>query len=388
MPTKTTDRLAEIRARVARRTAEAPDQADEITPAPAQNPDDALAAASAHFFGTVEQIIQSRPVQRIPIGHIAPDNRPEMRQARLIPLPEELLAPRQNAPIYQAMIDELRALGQSLLERQIQPIIVYPGTSSIYPAARYLIMVGHRRWTAASLAGLDALDAVVVEAPTPTERVRIQYAENEAREDFSDMERAWALTQMKEALGDATPWEAVEEQFRISRTRRHELTRLLAFTRSQQQQIALLRLQETQIRSLHSAVRAGELAPMQVDTVLGRLSEIAVDRAAAPAQSQAGGTAIEAAFPRRNGIDAPTVARLVARARRLAPEGSKEPSPRWLQPLRDQLAHASKGLGRARDRVAMLSDEEARALMVDLAQLTERLEAVNKALLQRKAKIF
>jgi ParB/RepB/Spo0J family partition protein len=308
-----------------------------------------------------------------------------MRQARLIPLPEALLADDPSVPAYRTMVDELRALGQSLRERQIQPIIVYPGTSSLYPAARYLIMVGHRRWTAASLAGLDALDAVVVEAPTPTERVRIQYAENEAREDFSDMERAWALTQMKTALGDTAPWEAVEEQFRISRTRRHELTRLLTFTPSQQQQIALLRLQETQIRSLHSAVRAGELPPMQVDNVLGRLSEIAAERATAPAQNEPGGTATEGALPRRNGIDAPTVARLVARARRAAPEAVKEASPRWLQPLRDQLVHASKGLERARDRVAMLNDEDAGALIADLAQLTERLKEVNEALRQRES---
>ena len=122
-----------------------------------------------------------------------------------------------------------------------------------------------------------------------------------------------------------------------------------------------------------------------MDNVLGRLSEIAVDRATAPAQNEPGGTVTEGAFPRRNGIDAPTVARLVARARRSAPEGSKEPSPRWLQPLRDQLVHASKGLGRARDRVAMLNDKEADALMADLAQLTEQLAGVNEALRQRKS---
>ncbi len=98
MPSKTTDRLAEIRARVARRTVETPIHADEMTPAPSQSPDDALAAASAHFFGAAEQIIQSRPVQRLPIGQIAPDSRPEMRQARLIPLPDELLAQGQSVP--------------------------------------------------------------------------------------------------------------------------------------------------------------------------------------------------------------------------------------------------------------------------------------------------
>ena len=188
---------------------------------------------------------------------------------------------------------------------------------------------------------------------------------------------------MKDALGDTAAWEAVEEQFRISRTRRHELTRLLAFTQPQQQQIALLHLQETQIRSLHSAIRGGELPPMQVDNVLGRLAEIAAERATLPAQNDSGGTT--PAGLRRSGIDAPTVARLVARARRAAPTGAKEPSPRWLQLLRDQMAHASKGLGRARDRVAMLNDEEADALTAELALLTNRLEEVNEALRQRKS---
>ena len=86
---------------------------------------------------------------------------------------------------------------------------------------------------------------------------------------------------------------------------------------------------------------------MHVDNVLGRLSEIAAERA--------------------------------------APTGAKEPSPRWLQLLRDQMVHTGKGLGRARDRVAMLNDEEADALMAELELLTKRLEEVNEALRQRKS---
>ena len=54
-------------------------------------------------------------------------------------------------------------------------------------------------------------------------------AENEDREEFSDMERAWSLQQMKQALSDA-PWEEVETRLQLSRTRRHQLIRLLAFT--------------------------------------------------------------------------------------------------------------------------------------------------------------
>ncbi len=42
------------------------------------------AAASAHFLGVAEQIVQNKVVERIPVGHIAPDLRPEMRQARLL----------------------------------------------------------------------------------------------------------------------------------------------------------------------------------------------------------------------------------------------------------------------------------------------------------------
>jgi ParB/RepB/Spo0J family partition protein len=187
----------------------------------------------AHFLGVAEHIIKSKVVEQLPVGHIAPDLRPEMRQPRQLPSPEELLQGNQPAPAYRELVAELMALGQSLKEQQIQSIIVYLGASDSYPVARYLILVGHRRWTAAMLSGIEYLDAVVVEAPTAIDRVRVQYVENEAREEFSDLERTWALTQMKHALGDA-PWKAVEVQFGISRSRRHELTRMPAFTQTQQ----------------------------------------------------------------------------------------------------------------------------------------------------------
>ena len=99
------------------------------------------------------------------------------------------------------LMAELLELGQSLKERQIQPVVVYPGTSETYPAARYLLLVGHGRWTAASLVQLETLDAVIVAPPMAIEHVAVQYAENEARADFfqygaylepdTDEARAW-----------------------------------------------------------------------------------------------------------------------------------------------------------------------------------------------------
>jgi ParB/RepB/Spo0J family partition protein len=344
--------------------------------APELSTDNAVAAVSAHFGAALEGLVQNRVVQQIPIGHIAPDTRPEMRQPRLLPAPDDLIEHGQPVPAYRELVAELLTLGLSLKEQQIQPIVVYLGTSTIYPAARYLILVGQRRWTAAHLVGLDSLDAIVVEPPTPAERVRLQYAENEDREEFSDMERAWTLLQMKQALSDA-PWEEVEVRLQMSRARRQQLLRLTAFTPSQQQQIARMRLQETQIRSLHSGVRNEELAAAQVDAILYRLAQIATERAAAVAA--AASVAAGGPPPRRSGIDGPTIARLVARALRIGPPTAAvaaAPTPRWLTPLREQLVRTNQGVQRAMKRVEMLGPADMDGLLSDLGQLIESLTAL------------
>lgn len=316
-----------------------------------------IADVQAHFGGDLSQLVRDRRVQRIPVGHIAPDVRQEMRQPRLLPTPDEIMPAGVPAPIYAILAAELLDLGRSLRERQIQPIIVYAGVNSTYPAARYLILVGQRRWTAACLVGMESLDAIVVDVPTPTERIRIQYAENEDREEFSDMERAWALQHMKAAIGDA-PWEDVEARLQISRTRRHQLIRLLAFTPEQQQVVARIRLQETQIRPLHMAARNLELSELQVNGVLRRLAEIAAERTARPVSDEADATN---AAPQREGVDGPTVARLVARAKRNS--ATVPATPRWLPLLQEQLERTRQALQRAGKRADMLGDDNATSLI-------------------------
>ncbi len=365
MPPKAADRIKAMQERAA---ALAPQLAQPAEPAPASTPDTALAAVSAHFGAALDPIVRKRAIQPLPVGYVATDTRPVMRQPRLLPLPEDLIVNGQPAPAYRELVLELFALGQSLKERQIQPIVVYPGASETYPAARYLILVGQRRWTAACLVGLDSLDAIVVDPPAPADRVRIQYAENEDREEFSDMERAWTLLQMKQAMNDAT-WEDVEERLQMSRSRRQQLLRLTAFTSAQQEQIARLRLQETQIRTLHTGVRNEELSAAQVDAILFRLAQIATERAAAVAAAaeHAAGSP-----PRRAGIDGPTIARLVARAQRSsAPMAAvtATPTPRWLPLLRDQLARANQAIQRASGRAGTLGAADTDALVDDLAQL-------------------
>ncbi|NTU81308.1 MAG: hypothetical protein HGA45_18345, partial [Chloroflexales bacterium] len=184
-------------------------------------------------------------------------------------------------------------------------------------------------------------------------------AENEDRADFTDMERAWALHQMKEALGDA-PWEEVERRFRLSSTRRHELTRLLSFTAPQQHAIAQLRLRENQLEPLHQAVRAGELRPEQVDMVLGQIRERAT------ALSQSGERA-------GAGVDLTMIGRMLAGVRR-AEAAPPARAPQWLAPLRDKLSRTAKDLKRLHPRFAELGDEDRAALHRDLVALMEALE--------------
>jgi ParB/RepB/Spo0J family partition protein len=379
MPTKAADRIQAMRERAA---ALGPQSSlVEADAASAPTPDTAVAAVSAHFGAALDPLVRNRTVQQIPIGHIAPDMRPEMRQPRLLPPLNELTDNGQPTPAYRELVGELLTLGHSLKQQQIQPIVVYPGLSAVYPAARYLILVGQRRWTAANLVDMERIDAVVVDPPTPADRVRIQYTENEDREEFSDMERAWALQQMKLALNDA-PWEQVEDRLRMSRARRQQLLRLMAFTAAQQEQIARLRLQETQIRRLHTGVRNEELMPAQVDAILYRLSQIASERAAALAAAAAEHPT-GSPPPRRAGIDGPTIARLVARAQR---SGSPlatvtaAPTPRWLPPLHEQLARTNQAIQRANGRIDTLGPADMETLLSDLGVLLTNLTSLMASL--------
>ena len=374
MPSKTADRIKAMQERAAALSPHA-------DPAPVSveqtTPDTAVAAVSAHFGAALDPLVRDRAVQSLPIGHIAPDMRPDMRQPRLLPPPEELIEQGQPVPAYRELVAELMTLGASLKERQIQPIVVYPGTSDAYPAARYLILVGQRRWTAALLVGMTTIDAVIVEPPTVADRVRIQYAENEDREEFSDMERAWALLQMKQALDNA-PWEEVEARLQMSRARRQQLLRLTALTPTQQQQVARLRLQETQLRTLHTGVRNEELQPAQVDAILFRLAQIAAERAAALATAAAEHNA-GSPPPRRVGIDGPTIARLVARAQRTSSPlaaVAAAPTQRWLPPLHEQLVRTNQGLQRAIGRIDTLGPADTELLLGDLGTLLTNLTSI------------
>src|SRR5262249_56155125 len=187
MPSKTADRIKAMQERAAALTPQS--SAPLVEDAPAQGSEAAVAAVSAHFGAALDPLVRNRAVQSIPIVHIVPDTRPEMRQPRLLPPPEDLIEHGQPVPAYRELVAELLTLGQSLKERQIQPIVVYPGTSAAYPAVRYLILVAQHRWTAAQLVGIETLDAVPLDPPSPAARATPQHTANAYRPRLSNRHR-------------------------------------------------------------------------------------------------------------------------------------------------------------------------------------------------------
>jgi ParB/RepB/Spo0J family partition protein len=377
------DQIEAIKARVAGLHASTHEETEkQEQPASAEAPATETPAhrheqARSHFLGHVQHLIANRSIERIPIKQIAPDLRSEMRQLRMVPLPHELVIDGHVPPKYKELADELYLLGESLKERQLQPIVVYPGSSDRYPDAQYLILIGQRRWTAMHLVGLDEIDAVVVDVPSALERVRLQYSENDDREDFSDMERAWALQQMRRAMGDdSVAITEVAAHLNIKRSRAYQLLRLLTFTPEQQQMIVLLRLQERQLLSLTDALHQEKLQLHQVDTVLNRLQEIASERATERAQLATIDTISTTESIRRSGIDAPTVARIVAREVAKGTEQEKSSVPRWYTVLRKSMSSVLGSLHRAIERTSGLGPNEVATLRQDLLKLQAEVQSL------------
>jgi len=131
----------------------------------------------------------------------------------------------------------------------------------------------------------------------------------------------------------------------------------------------LLRLQERQILSLTDAFHQGKLSQPQVSEILQRLSEIAAERALANTTAADQETTQAGEAPRRSGIDAATVARLVARMIDRQTPPSNTVVPRWYAPLRQNVSGATRNLRRAFDRVDKLGPQEARELRDDLHNL-------------------
>jgi ParB/RepB/Spo0J family partition protein len=217
------------------------------------------------------------PMKYLPTGQIAPD----LQQLRRLSAPDELLRESEHGDrAAAAIVEELRALGRSMKEHgQLQPIVVYPDSGDpLFPLMSHRIIMGQRRWTSAVLEALPTLWAVEVERPSRVTRVLHQHDENEQRLGLSDMERAWALQELKNALeeeiANTVPWGMVEQHFKLSAQRRFDLMRLMRFNMEGQKVIARYRWAEWTLRPLHMAISAEVIDADTATTILWELTKI------------------------------------------------------------------------------------------------------------------
>ncbi len=226
------------------------------------------------------QVAERAEALGLPLVHLDPQViAPDPAQLRrLPPLPALSRAAEAGDRAAQAMLDGLRELGDSMRQLgQIQPVIVYRDTDLDDPAVTHRLLNGQRRWSAAVLAGLPSVWAVEVPRPSAVNRVLHQFAENERREGFTDMERAWSMQALKSALegesGGSVPWDVIEQQMQVSTSRRIDLMRLMRFPIEAQQIIQQHGWSEWTLRRLHQAMQDGTIDEATAIDMLNVLAE-------------------------------------------------------------------------------------------------------------------
>ena len=248
---------------------------DQFFSPPAESDDLAFLIGAAPEEAAERAKERGLPLLHLPVETIAPDP----HQLRHLPHPAELARLAEAGDrAAGAIVAGLRELGRSMADHgQIQPVIVYAAADPENPAITHRLLNGHRRWSAAVLVDLPSVWAVEVPPPTDVVRLLHQFEENERREGFSDMERAWALIALKDALqaeaGGEVPWGVVEEQLQLSTARRQDLLRLLRFSPEGQALVMRYGWPEWTLRPLHMAISAGALDQNEAVDMLRVLAE-------------------------------------------------------------------------------------------------------------------
>ena len=119
----------------------------------------------------------------------------ESRVTGIAELPVGEIRPNPRQPRHQMNPDELNELVASIREHGvIQPIVV------TRDGAGYVLIAGERRWTAAGLAGLERIPAVIKDV-TPQEMLELALVENVQRSDLNPLEEAAAYQQLVNEFG-------------------------------------------------------------------------------------------------------------------------------------------------------------------------------------------
>jgi ParB/RepB/Spo0J family partition protein len=157
-----------------------------------------------------------------------------LRNAKLIDIDKITPDPEQPRKTFDQ--DALNELADSIREHGIlQPINVEFFETD--DGGSYKLISGERRYQASKLVGLKEMPCIVHEQVSSQDRFARQLIENIQREDLSPIEKALALLDYKEKLGEDTTWEGVEKLVGISTRRRQQYIKLLDLPENLQKEI-------------------------------------------------------------------------------------------------------------------------------------------------------
>jgi ParB family chromosome partitioning protein len=254
-----------------------------------------LGAHMAESMGASARI-PKRPAELASPGSSQPglpskhDGVKALREARTIRL--ENLARDPSQPRQHFDAESLNRLAASLTARgQLQPIRVRWSQEQ----GRYLIVAGERRWRAAMIAGMESLQAVVVERElTASEILQEQLVENCLREDLRPVEQAQAFR----ALMDANGWSArkVAEELSLASSTVVKALSLLDLEPAVRAQVEAGELAPASAYEVSKLAAPGEQVEVAERIVAERLTR---DQAATAVRERAGRGAKQATGRRR-----------------------------------------------------------------------------------------
>jgi len=200
-------------------------------------------------LANVPQTAMESLVPKVDLTVGAYDNSKNLQGARIIPI--DKIRPHKKQPrktFHKESIDELAA---SIKEHGIlQPLIV-----EYFPDDEHFqIVMGERRYRAAHSIGLRELPCLVRTVENDARRLAQQLIENVQREDLSPIDKALAMIELKESLGQSGTWAEVERLLGISETRRKQFVALLNLPEKLQYEIVALghRRAKNQITEKHA----------------------------------------------------------------------------------------------------------------------------------------
>lgn len=168
-------------------------------------------------------------------------------------VPVDEIQPNPHQPRQRMDPDELAELVASIREHGIlQPVVVTRAEGG----DGYVLIAGHRRWEAATRAGLARIPAVVKDA-TPREMLELALVENVQRSDLNPLEEAAAYRQLVDEFG--LTQEEIARRVGRSRPSVANTLRLLSLPESVRLSVGRGELSEGHARALLGAETEADL---------------------------------------------------------------------------------------------------------------------------------